>query len=251
MYDELLTPPPRPLPRTCFRQLRQVILPLLLLGGGLVMAAIFTQVAFYVQHRDARALARTGAAADGVLVDKLSGRFVMRLTVAYPARDHHLHSIRQWVRTGPTTRWVLIGDPVRVRYDSADPDHAAIEALALPAGSLGGSLPVGLSTVLALFAGALLLMAAARLWRSARLLLCHGTLIPAQLIRPPSWKNFWIAKYAITQNEKIRVHRSFLPPGWRPAAHPAAKQTQTLAAIADPSREASALLLIEPSPEEW
>ena len=218
MFEELLTPPPRPFPLAGWRQLRRATFPLLGVGAALVVMAIAAQVALSIQHREARTLAQRGVPVEGTLVDRISGRYVMRLTVAYRARDHRLRTVRQWVRANPANRWLLLGDHVRVVYDPAEPDRAYLDYLAEPGGALGRSLPVALGSALALLAGAMLLAAAGSFARSARRFLQHGLLVPARLTCPASWKNLWLAQYEVTREEKVCLYRGFVPPGWQPAA---------------------------------
>lgn len=252
MFEELVLPPPRALPVDCYRQLRRALFPLFAAGATLVMAVLGAHIAFSVQHHTATTLARRGVAVNGTLVDKISGRFVVRLTVAYPAgRDRRLHAVRQWVRASPENRWLLLGDPVRVFYDPADPDRAAVESLATPQGSLARSLPVVVATAAATLMGLLLLVTATNWLRTMRRLLVQGTLVPARLLRPARWKTLWFAQLEFSHEERVRQARSFVPPGWRPAAYPGARSLSNLAVLLGPGKSPRALLLIQPSPEEW
>lgn len=225
-------------------------MPLIAAGTALVIVALATEVALSLQHLEARKLAERGTAVDGIIVEKLSGRYVMRLTVAYTARDRRLHSIRQWTPVGPGDRWLLLENRVRVFYDPADPDRAYVEQLARPGGSLAGSLPVASLSAFAGLVGGVLLLAGASFLRAARQLLQRGTLVPARIVRAASWKNLWLAKYEVTQDDKTQSHHGFVPPGWRPAPIPDGHDRNP-AALVGPKKRGGALLLIEPSPGEF
>lgn len=244
MFEELLTPPPRALPSGAFAQLRRAVMPVLAAGAALVVMALAAQVALRLQHHQAQALAERGASAEGIVVDKLSGRYLMRLTVAYSPADHRFHSVRQWVRPGPGDRWLLLGNRVRVFYDPANPDRAYVEQLARRGGSLTSSVPVVSLTGMVLLLGGLLLAAGGWFTRTAHRLLRAGTLLPARITRAASWRNLWLGQFEVAQDDKTRTYRGFVPPGWRAASAPGGH-----AALVD--SQGRALLLIEPSPEDF
>ena len=253
MWQALLTPPPRALPRECFTQLRRAVLPFFAAGAALVVIAMAAQVVPTLQHLEARKLAERGTAVEGILVDKLSGRYLMRLTVAYAARDHRFRSVRQWVRVRPADRWLLLGNRVRVFYDPANPDRAKVEQLSRPGASLANSVPILSLTAFALLLGGVLLAAAGSFTRSAHRLLQQGTLVPARITRVASWKNLWLAQFEVTQKNQTRLHRGFVPPRWHPVSRrdePVSPNSPSPIALVGPTPRDRALLLIEPSLEE-
>lgn len=253
MWEELLTPPPRDLPRKCYAQLRRAVIPLFAAGAVLVIIAIAVETAFTLQHFEARRLAERGTPVEGILVDRLSGRYLMRLTVAYTGRDRRFRSVRQWVRVTPADRWLLLGNRVRIFYDPANPDRACVEQLARPGASLASSLPVLSLAVMALLVGGVLLAVAGSLTRSARRLLLEGTLVSAHVTCAASWKNLWLTQFDVTQDNRTRLYRGFVPPGWRPASRPGepgSPQRSSPMALVGPAPREQALLLIEPSLEE-